>query len=730
MALRVLIFQTDIEATRILEGFFSKRGDHNWRTDNETQALDILTLENPDLVLVDLHAPEKSLFNILGILQKSYPETRVIVTNKYPDLKRELLAKERGVKVFLREPFTPSWIENALIKLSTTDQREKGMPVEATTKGLPKVRVPVRLKITFPYVLLALVFAVAITLLVSRYVLESLQERFVNQLVDASYQASDWMVQEENQLLNTLRLISFTKGIGEAITDENSEELRQIVLPVSINYRVEAIDILNLEGISLLSLRHKIEGSIEDYDFFRGDSGFGSLGFVQNILEGGIDNRGDKFAGIYNSGVGKYFTVAGPIYQGDQFVGVIGVGTSLETLVSQMRENSLAQIALYSKDGEPLVSSFAGDEVQKSLKKIAPNILAEQDSRSRIRLFVVASSKYSELLGAWEARGGEDLGILGVSLIQNFVFRPSSLGRLQAFLIVILAFLSVFLLGVYLAGRITRPLSTIVNASTELAQGNLDVRVPTEGNDEIAVMAHAFNYMVSGLQEGVIYRDLLGRTVSPEVRDALRQSFAKGELRLEGQDTIATVVMSDIRGFTSISEKADPTTILAWLNEYFSVIVPIISMYGGVVDKFEGDAMVAFFGILPAILPPHESAYQACNAALKILGEINQMNQNRTQQNVPSLITGISINTGHLTAGSLGAFDRLNFTIIGDTVNTTQRMQDTTRGFGESGVVISESTFDYLQECKNEFNFESLGKHNFKGKLEAVQIYRLKGIKT
>jgi len=153
-------------------------------------------------------------------------------------------------------------------------------------------------------------------------------------------------------------------------------------------------------------------------------------------------------------------------------------------------------------------------------------------------------------------------------------------------------------------------------------------------------------------------------------------------------------------------------------------------MYGGVVDKFEGDAMVAFFGILPAILPPHESAYQACNAALKILGEINQMNQNRTQQNVPSLITGISINTGHLTAGSLGAFDRLNFTIIGDTVNTTQRMQDTTRGFGESGVVISESTFDYLQECKNEFNFESLGKHNFKGKLEAVQIYRLKGIKT
>ena len=168
MALRVLIFQTDIEATRILEEFFSKRGDHNWRTDNETQALDILALENPDLVLVDLHAPEKSLFNILGILQKSYPETRVIVTNKYPDLKRELLAKERGVKIFLREPFTSSWIENALIKLSTTDQREKGMAVEATTKGLPKVRVPVRLKITFPYVLLALVFAVAITLLVSR----------------------------------------------------------------------------------------------------------------------------------------------------------------------------------------------------------------------------------------------------------------------------------------------------------------------------------------------------------------------------------------------------------------------------------------------------------------------------------------------------------------------------------------------------------------------------------
>ena len=184
-------------------------------------------------------------------------------------------------------------------------------------------------------------------------------------------------------------------------------------------------------------------------------------------------------------------------------------------------------------------------------------------------------------------------------------------------------------------------------------------------------------------------------------------------------------MMSDIRGFTQLSEQQEPTTILTWLNEYFGALVPLITAENGVVDKFEGDAILAFFGILPQPLSPMESAYNACKAAIKLLTEINRINHCREERGEPALVTGIAINTGLVTAGGLGTTDRLNYTIIGDPVNTVQRMQDVTRGFGESGIVISQPTLDYLKDHWNEFRFENLGQHSFKGKSETVSIYRV-----
>ena len=241
----------------------------------------------------------------------------------------------------------------------------------------------------------------------------------------------------------------------------------------------------------------------------------------------------------------------------------------------------------------------------------------------------------------------------------------------------------------------------------------------------IQAKQNAFNFMVSGLQEGIIYRDLLGRTVSPQVREALRRSFASGDLRLEGQNTEATVLMSDIRGFTALAEKEDPPKILHWLNEYFSELVPVITSFGGVVDKFEGDAILAFFGILPTPIPAQKSAYQACRAAIKMLSVIEEINARRTDRGEPVLITGIGINTGTLIAGGLGTSDRLNYTVIGDTVNTTQRIQGMSCRFGDSGIVVSENTLLALGDHRIKFNLEPLGEHTFKGKMELLWLYRL-----
>jgi class 3 adenylate cyclase/ActR/RegA family two-component response regulator len=739
MANRVLILQSEEKSAHTLAEFFSKRGDKVWRTTSATQAVNLIKANNLDLVIIDLHAQGNDWLSLLTIVRQEFPGMRVIVTNKYPDVRREFLAKEQGVRVFLREPFTADWVERALKKL---DQQLKPSKGEAQPEEiLPRVKVSMRLKITFPYAMLAIMFALAAAYLVSRYVMETVQERFTSQLIDAGKLSADWMVQEESRLLTTLRELANTGGMAQAIKDGNTDDLRTLALPRAINQQEEAVDILNMQGVSLLSLHHKKDGAIEEYDASQGSLVFAQLPFVQNVLQGKLDLGRDKYAGLAHLGSDDLFYIAGPVVADNRTVGVILVGKTLATMVRQNRQATLAQVTLYNKEGLVFASSMLDPNQVRPVDPVSvQDILAKQDTASQVRslsptptlpfksitrYLLISSSQYVELLGPWEARGGEDLGLMGVALAENSLIRPTSFTQLQAFLIVALALIGVIIVGILLANQVTRPLSKIVKASTRIARGDLEVKIPSGGNDEVAVVATAFNYMISGLQEGVIYRDLLGRTVSPEVREAMRQSFASGDLRLEGQSTVATVLMSDIRGFTTLSEKAEPTTILNWLNEYFGELVPIITNHGGVIDKFEGDALLAFFGILPRPIPPEDSAFAACQAAVEMLAVIEQINKRRWKRGEPPLITGIGINTGDLIAGGLGTSDRLNYTIIGDTVNTTQRLQSLTGRLGDSGVVINETTLTALKGRRGDFRFEPLGEQSFPGKLEQLWLYRL-----
>jgi adenylate cyclase len=730
MTNRVLIIQSDLAAGQMLSDFFTQRGDQVWRTANPARAKEILSHEKPTLAFIDLHLPENIWLDILSRIQQDFPLTRVIATSQSPDIRLELLAKEQGVHIFLRAPFSAAWINNALKKLEDTVPSGKNTTPNIRS-ALPRVRVPMRIKISLPFVLLALAFLASSAYLVGRYALESMQERFTNQLIDAGKLSADWMVQEEAKILETVRLLAHTEGVSETILAGNSDQLRRIALPIAINSQEEAITILDTNGVSLLSLYHHPGGTIEAYDATRGDIRFAKLDFVQKILTQQSDFLGDKYAGVAQSALGETFYISGPILdKNGKLCGVILVGNTLTSLVNQMRQDTLAHITFYNLNGGLLASTLSTITNDHTLEVgLAEKVIAHQDAESTIRAFKAASSDYSEILAPWEARGGEDLGLIGTSLAQNFLTRPSQVTGIQAAFVIALAVLGTIFIGTLIARKITQPLSNVVNASVQVAEGNFKIKVPPQGNDEVMVLAHAFNYMVTGLQEGHIYRDLLGRTVSPQVREALRKSFAKGELRLEGHNAVATVLMSDIRNFTTLSEKEQPTTILAWLNEYFRELVPIVTQHNGVVDKFEGDALLAFFGILPTPMPPEASAYEACQAAVEMLAVVEKINERRRARGEPPLITGIGINTGSLTAGGLGTSDRLNYTIIGDTVNTTQRMESLTREFGESGVAVGQFTLNALQGRRGDFSFEPLGEHSLKGKSELLWVYRLRPAK-
>jgi adenylate cyclase len=723
---KVLLVQTDQPSIKVLRDYFLRHGDRVWLTEFPGKALKILENEKPDLAFIDLHLPEAPWLNLLTCLHKDYPQTKVIITNKQPDIRKELLAKEQGVLVFLRYPITPAWIEKALRKLRGSV--EAGQTEKSGLYRFPRVRVPMRIKITAPYVFLAVTFVMASLYIGGRYLVESFQERFTNQLIDSGKLAADWMVGEENKLLETERLVANTQGVAEYASKGDSNALRRLLLPVALNYSTDSLEILDLQGKNILSLRHPLDAPAEEIQATQGDTVFSSAVFVQKVIHHQADNFGDKYAGLWSTTLGPTFYISGPILdQTGKVAGAVLIGETLDHLVRQMRQETLAHLTLYNFDGTPLASTLFGPNETFPLPAIqAFDVLQNQDHDSTLRNIQVASVSYTEILGPWEARWGNDLGIMGVALAQSFIVRPSQLTRVQAVIFVALAFIGIIILGILLARRITNPLREVVNASTQVAEGNFRVKVPVSGNDEVMVLAHAFNYMVTGLQEGSIYRDLLGRTVSPQVREALRKSFASGELKLEGQSTTATVLMSDIRNFTGMAEKEEPTTILHWLNEYFRELVPIITKYGGVVDKFEGDAILAFFGILPTPLSPENSAYNACLASMEMLEVLERINNGRLQREEPPFRTGIGINTGSLIAGGLGTADRLNYTIIGDTVNTTQRIQDLTRQFGESGVAVSESTVASLHEKRGDFKLEPLGEHVLKGKSELIWVYRLK----
>ena len=724
MSLRVLLVQSDVHAAQPLARFFQDRGDEIWVVDDISQGMNLLTQWQPEILLLDLHFTGDEWLGMLRQARQDVAGIKIILTNKYPDLQRELMAGEFGATVFLRQPFTQRWIEAAFQKVLAS---EDGKPARLHKAQLPRVRFPVRFKITAPYLFLAFLFALASAYVITQVILESVQDRYLNQLIETGRQVSDWLVREEDRLLGTERLIANSQGLSKYIIEQDSEGVRKLVFPVGVNAGEEAIEIVDMQGITVLSMHHVLNGGVGEYEFSKGDPIFGQQPFARSILLGQSDTVGDKYAGLVQASWGNYFYIGGPVYDNSgQVTGAVLVGRSLTTLARLSGQENLTDVTFYDFEGQNLASSFQGDTKSTLSEGQIYQILRDQASASLTRTLQKSAADYAEILGPWQARDKQNLGLVGASLPQDFLVRTSSGIQLQVFVLVAAAIVFVVMVGLFLANLITRPLARLVKASNEVAEGNLEIKVDSSGNDEMAVLAHSFNYMVAGLQEGSVYRDLLGRTVSPEVRDQLRQTFTSGNLRLEGQEAVATVLMTDIRAFTTLSERSDPSTVLTWLNEYFGRLVPIIQAHGGVVNKFDGDAMLAFFGILPRRQSPKNGAHAACLAAMEMLQVIDQLNQERIERGDPPLVTGIGINTGVVIAGGLGTSDRLHYTIIGDTVNTTQRLESLTRQlFTESGVVIGHSTYLALAEYAGNFNLEPAGMHAIKGKSDQILVYRM-----
>jgi adenylate cyclase len=240
---------------------------------------------------------------------------------------------------------------------------------------------------------------------------------------------------------------------------------------------------------------------------------------------------------------------------------------------------------------------------------------------------------------------------------------------------------------------------------------------PVRTGDELEDLATGFNRMVDGLKE----RDKLRTTFGKYMTAAVLEHLLSGKVALGGESLRVTVLFSDIRGFTTISERMNPQSLVGLLNEYFTEMVNIVMDEGGVVDKYIGDAIMAVFGA-PVSKP--DDAVNAVRAAVRMRGALRQLNERLASRGIPPLKTGIGIHTGDVVAGNIGSERRMEYTVIGDAVNLASRLESNTKELGVD-VLISKDTYEVT---KSMVDARPVREITVKGRNQPVMTYEVVGL--
>ena len=236
----------------------------------------------------------------------------------------------------------------------------------------------------------------------------------------------------------------------------------------------------------------------------------------------------------------------------------------------------------------------------------------------------------------------------------------------------------------------------------------------------LGVILPTLEQAVSQEQEKRRVRNLFSRFISPEMVD---QMMKTQDLNSVNKRADLTIIFSDIRGFTTLSEKMTPEGVVTLLNPYLEAMSQVIYKHGGTVDKYEGDAIIAFFG---EPVPYKDHAARALRASLDMRKALAELREKWAAEGRPSQIEmGVGINSGEVFVGLLGSEQRINYTVIGDNANLASRLQDLTKTYAWP-ILISESTY---QQVKNEFDTELADAVTVKGKTKAVNVYKVLGPK-
>ncbi|MGH7268061.1 MAG: adenylate/guanylate cyclase domain-containing protein [Candidatus Rokuibacteriota bacterium] len=309
------------------------------------------------------------------------------------------------------------------------------------------------------------------------------------------------------------------------------------------------------------------------------------------------------------------------------------------------------------------------------------------------------------------------VGALYVGFSQRAIEEALARVRRQTLLI------SALMTGLGLAGAIavstvlSRPILRLVAGTRAIAAGELDVALAIPSRDEIGTLTESFNQMAQSLREKEMIKRAFTRYVAREVADEILKDPERAALFGERRDV--TVLFCDIRGFTGLAERLKPEAVVKLLNEFYTLMVDTTIQHGGILDKFIGDGIMAIFG---APIATRDHALQAVRTALAMQLGVIELSTRRIRAGGEPIEVGIGISAGEVVAGTVGTEERMEYTVLGNSVNLGAHLQDAAK---PGQILISERTYHKIAKL---IDARSLGPIKVKGKEDHIEVYEVRAL--
>ncbi|HMZ57929.1 MAG TPA: adenylate/guanylate cyclase domain-containing protein, partial [Leptospiraceae bacterium] len=328
---------------------------------------------------------------------------------------------------------------------------------------------------------------------------------------------------------------------------------------------------------------------------------------------------------------------------------------------------------------------------------------------------IIYARNGENFIGSYKKVGFANAGVVSIISKDRALEEVYNIQR-RNIILMIISILIVFFVVYNFAKQITRPVLHLVRLARQIQEGNFNVSVAYRSKDEIGLLEEAFQEMSEGLAEREKVKDALTKFVSKEIAE----KALKGEIKLGGEQKVCVIFFSDIRGFTAMSEKLSPEEVVELLNDYLTRMVDCVNLSHGYVDKFIGDAIMATWGVP---ISRGSDAENAVNGALHMRSALMEMNASRKAEGRPELRIGCGLNYGAVVAGQIGSNEKLQYTVIGDSVNLASRVESLNKPFG-TDILITQDLYDQVQ---NIYRTEKMQQIKVKGKSEPQTIYAVLG---